>query len=269
MREGPKGVRKVGIVRNPNVGEEYPERLMKILKDQGVEVERYTEPTGEREGNGDLDLVFVLGGDGTMLRASQMYPGCILLGVNLGTLGFMSGMRPEEFESGVETVLNCGIHVHEYRMLEIKLSGKNEARTAVNDAALLKKHPQRITTVEVVIGGENLVTLRCDGFVAATPLGSTAYALSAGGPIVSGDVECFVLVPIAPHSLLTRPLILGEDQEAELWVRKPGALLSLDGGEPEEIPAGECVRFGLSSESVKIGRTDEWTWWRAVRNTFL
>jgi NAD+ kinase len=78
-----------------------------------------------------------------------------------------------------------------------------------------------------------------------------------------------VLVPIAPHSLLTRPLILGQDQIAELKVKEPGALLSLDGADPEEIHAGECVRFGLSNESVKIGRTDEWTWWRAVRNTFL
>jgi NAD+ kinase len=263
-------VRRVGIVANPNVGKECSEQLIELLDKQGVEIERYTEPTGEREENGDLDLIFVLGGDGTMLRASRMYPGRVLLGVNLGTLGFMSGMRPEELESGVEKVLNGGVHVQEYRMLEIDVSGKEpENRMAVNDAALVKKHPHHITSVELIVGGENLVTLRCDGFVAATPLGSTAYALSAGGPIVAGDVECYVLVPIAPHSLLTRPLILGQDQIAELKVKEPGALLSLDGADPEEIHAGECVRFGLSSESVKIGRTDEWTWWRAVRNTFL
>ncbi len=192
-----------------------------------------------------------------------------MVGVNLGTLGFMSGMRPEELESGVEKVLNGGIHIQEYRMLEVRLSGEERVRTAVNDAVLVKKTPHQITSVDVVVGREELVSLQCDGFVAATPLGSTAYALSAGGPIVAGDVECYVLVPIAPHSLLTRPLILGQDQVTELRVKERGALLSLDGGDPEEIPSGGRVRFGLSRESVKIGRTDEWSWWRAVRSTFL
>ena len=268
MSEGPMEVRRVAVVANPSVGEGYSERLAAILDERGVEVEQFTEPTGNQE-DGDLDLVFVLGGDGTMLRASRMYPGRVLLGVNLGTLGFMSGMRPEELESGVEKVLNGGIHIQEYRMLEVRMVGEDEARTAVNDAVLVKRHPHHITSIELVVGGEELATLRCDGFVAATPLGSTAYALSAGGPIVAGDVECYVLVPIAPHSLLSRPLILGQDQLAELRVKEPGALLSLDGGDPEEIPDGGCVRFGLSKMSVKIGRTDEWSWWRAVRRTFL
>ncbi|MDP8950821.1 MAG: NAD(+)/NADH kinase [Actinomycetota bacterium] len=268
MSEGPKEVRRVAVVANPSVSEGYSERLATMLDERGVEVEQFTEPTGTQV-DGDLDLVFVLGGDGTMLRASRMYPGRVLLGVNLGTLGFMSGMRPEELESGVEKVLKGDIHVQEYRMIEVRLEGEEEARTAVNDAVLVKRHPHHITSIELVVGGEELATLRCDGFVAATPLGSTAYALSAGGPIVAGDVECYVLVPIAPHSLLSRPLILGQDQLAELNVKEPGALLSLDGGDPEEIPDGGCVRFGLSKMGVKIGRTDEWSWWRAVRRTFL
>ncbi len=144
MSEGAKPVRRVAIVANPNVSEGYSERLMAMLDERGVEIEQFTEPTGVRE-DGDLDLVFVLGGDGTMLRASRMYPGRVLLGVNLGTLGFMSGMRPEELESGVEKVLKGGIHVQEYRMLEVRLEGEEEARTAVNDAVLVKKHPHHIT----------------------------------------------------------------------------------------------------------------------------
>lgn len=261
-------MRRVGIVVNPSVSEGYSEKLVNILGERGVEVERFTGPTDAQE-DGGIDLVFVLGGDGTMLRASRMYPGYTLVGVNLGTLGFMSGMRPEELESGVEKVLDGGLHVQEYRMLEVEVSGAEEVRTAVNDAVLVKKQPHQITSVNLSVGGEELASLQCDGFVAATPLGSTAYALSAGGPIVAGDAECYVLVPIAPHSLLTRPLILGQDQIAELEVKERGALLSIDGGDPEDIPDGGRVRFGLSRESVKIGRTDEWTWWRAVRNTFL
>ncbi len=87
--------------------------------------------------------------------------------------------------------------------------------------------------------------------------------------MISGDVACFVLVPIAPHSLVSRPLVLGADQAVELRVSEREALLSLDGSDPEEIPDGERLSVGLSRMGVKIGRTDDWTWWRAVRRTFL
>ena len=261
--------RRVGIVANPNVSEGYSERLVEILGKWGVEVERYVEPTGEEQGSEGLDLIFVLGGDGTMLRASQMYPGQVLLGVNLGTVGFMSGMRPEELESGVEKVLNGGLHVQEYRMLDVRIGGAERSRTAINDAVLLKKRPHQITSVDVAVNGENLVSYQCDGLIAATPLGSTAYALSAGGPLISGDVPCYVLVPIAPHPLVSRPLVLGEHQVVKLTVREREALLTLDGGYPEEVSSGELLSVGLSRKSVRIGRTDEWSWWRAVRRTFL
>jgi len=264
-------IRRVGIVANPKVDDGHSERLVGILEERGVEVERLekpAEPTGDRE-DGNLDLVFVLGGDGTMLRASRMYPGRVLLGVNLGTVGFMSGMRPEDLESGVEKVLDGALHIQEYRMLEIRMEGEEKVRLAANDAVLLKERPHQIAAVDVAVNGEDLVSYQCDGLIAATPLGSTAYALSAGGPLISGDVACFVLVPIAPHSLVSRPLVLGEDQVVELRIKERDALLSLDGGEPEVIPAGENLFVGLSHESVKIGRTDEWSWWRAVRRTFL
>lgn len=262
-------VRRVGVVANPKVSEGYSKRLVEALRKNGVEVERFTGPTGESQDGGleELDLVFVLGGDGTMLRASRMYPGRVLVGVNLGRVGFMSGMRPEELESGVEKILAGRLHVQEYRMLDVRVEG--ETLTAVNDAVLLKERVHQIASVEVAVGDEDLLSYQCDGLVAATPLGSTAYALSAGGPLVSGDVACYVLVPIAPHSLVSRPLVLGEEQRVELRVTERPALLSVDGGEPLPIPDGGCVSLGLSRETVKIGRTDEWSWWRAVRRTFL
>ena len=268
MSETPNKIRRVAIVANPKVDDGHSERLVEILDERGVEVEQLTEPTGDKV-DGDLDLVFVLGGDGTMLRASRMYPGRVLLGVNLGKVGFMSGMRPEDLDSGVQKVLDGALHVQEYRMLEVRIEGEDEVRTAVNDAVLLKETPHQIASVDVAINGEDLVSYQCDGLISATPLGSTAYALSAGGPLISGDVACFVLVPIAPHSLVSRPLVLGEDQVLELRIKERNALLSLDGDDPEQIPAGEHLLVGLSHETVKIGRTDEWTWWRAVRRTFL
>jgi NAD+ kinase len=260
-------VGRVGIVAKPGVSEGYLERLVAALKKRGVEISE-VRPADEPDGETEPDLVFVLGGDGTMLKASRMYRGRVLLGVNLGKVGFMSGMLPDEIEAGVEKVLGGGLEVQEYRMLEVLISGE-EPNLAANDAVLIKKRPHQLISVDVEVGGEELFAFRCDGFIAATPLGSTAYALSAGGPIISGDAGCYVLVPIAPHALVSRPLVLGEDQVAVLKLVEREALLSLDGDEPRAIPAGGRMEIRLSRESVKIGRTEDWSWWRAVRRTFL
>ena len=268
MADPPLSVRRVGVVANPKVGDGYFERLSAALGKRGVEIAE-VRAGDEPDGDSDLDLVFVLGGDGTMLRASRMYPGKLLVGVNLGKVGFMSGMLPDEIESGVEKVLGGGLYVQDYRMLDVQVDGEEEKHLAVNDAVLIKQQPHQIASIDVSVGGEELFAFRCDGFIAATPLGSTAYALSAGGPIVSADVGCYVLVPIAPHALVSRPLVLGENQTAHLKLVDRGALLSLDGNGVRELEAGDGIRIKLSGESVRIGRTDEWTWWRAVRRTFL
>jgi NAD+ kinase len=263
----PREVRRVGIVAKPGVSEGYLERLVAALEKRGVEISEI-RPAGEPDGATDPDLVFVLGGDGTMLRATRMFPGRVLLGVNLGKVGFMSGMLPDEIEAGIEKVFGGGLEVQQYRMLEVHVAGE-EPRLAANDSVLIKKRPHQLISVDVRVRGEELFAFRCDGFIAATPLGSTAYALSAGGPIISGDAGCYVLVPIAPHALVSRPLVLGEEQVTELKLVGREALLSLDGEEPREIPAGGRVEIKLSRESVKIGRTEDWSWWRAVRRTFL
>jgi NAD+ kinase len=263
----PLEMRRVAIVAKPGVSEGYLERLVAVLQKRGVEITE-VRPDDEPDGTTDPDLVFVLGGDGTMLRATRIFPGQVLLGVNLGKVGFMSGMLPDEIETGLDKVFGGGLEVQEYRMLEVRISGE-EPRLAANDAVLIKKRPHQLISVDVAVGGEELFAFRCDGFIAATPLGSTAYALSAGGPIISGDAGCYVLVPIAPHALVSRPLVLGENQVAKLELVDREALLSLDGEEPREIPAGGRMEIRLSRESVKIGRTEDWSWWRAVRRTFL
>jgi NAD+ kinase len=263
----PHEIRRVAIVAKPEVSEGYLERLVAVLQKRGVEITE-VRPDHEPEGTTDPDLVFVLGGDGTMLRATRIFPGQVLLGVNLGKVGFMSGMLPDEIEAGLDKVFGGGLEVQEYRMLEVRILGE-EPRLAANDAVLIKKRPHQLISVDVAVGGEELFAFRCDGFIAATPLGSTAYALSAGGPIITGDARCYVLVPIAPHALVSRPLVLGEDQVAELELVDREALLTLDGDEPREMPAGARVEIKLSSENVKIGRTEDWSWWRAVRRTFL
>src|SRR5918911_1817873 len=145
-------IRRVGIVANPKVSDGYVERLVAVLQKNRVEISEVRsddQPDGDR----DIDLVFVLGGDGTMLRASRIYPGQVLLGVNLGKVGFMSGMLPEELERGVEKVLGDGLEVQEYRMLDVRVGGE-QASLAANDAVLIKKRPAQLISVDVSIGGE-------------------------------------------------------------------------------------------------------------------
>lgn len=133
---------RVGVVVNPKVGKAYLERLLTALQKHGVKADRVSEPVEERIVDVRPDLVFVLGGDGTMLRAFRMYPGRVLLGVNLGKVGFMSGMLPEHTEIGVQKVLNGELHVQEYRMLGVRIEGEDELLLAANYAVLLKPHPR-------------------------------------------------------------------------------------------------------------------------------
>lgn len=261
-------IKRVGIVTHPDpkVSAGYLEQLVEMLESRGIATEI---ETAVKKGSKGPDLIFVLGGDGTMLKASRLYPGRVLLGVNLGKVGFMSGMRPDEIESGVLEVLNGDLNIQEYRMLEVMVGGDTQPRLAVNDAVIVKECQHRIISVELAAAGEELGTYQSDGFVAATPLGSTAYSLSAGGPIVSGSVDCYVLTAVAPHTLLSRPLVMGADEVAEFRIVEDRALLSLDGIEPQVLVPGDTVQVKLSEERVKIGRTHRWSWWKAVRRTFL
>jgi len=262
-------VERVEIVANPKVSESYLERLVVALQKKGVEVDQVSEPNEDHTADIAPDLVFVLGGDGTMLQACRMYLGRVLLGVDLGDVGFMAGMQAEELENGVEKALAGELYLQEYRMLGVRVQGEKETRLAANEATLTKRHPYQTCSIAVCVEDEELFSFPCDGYIAATPLGSTAYALAAGGSIISGGANCYQLVPIAPHSLASRPLVIAEDQAAELSVTQGDALLALDGSEPQEISTGEGIRVELSDENVKIARIDKHSWWRAVRNTFL
>src|SRR3712207_699781 len=146
----PDGVRRVGIVAKPGVSDGYLERLVAALGKRGVEISE-VKPDDEPDGSTQPDLVFVLGGDGTMLRATRMFPGRVLLGVNLGKVGFMSGMLPDDIEAGVEKVFGGGLEVQQYRMLEVRVAGE-DLRWAANGAVLIKRRPHQLISVDVRVG---------------------------------------------------------------------------------------------------------------------
>lgn len=195
---------------------------------------------------GDTDLVISIGGDGTFLRAAR-WVGRLeipILGVNTGHLGFLAGCGMEDVGDMIDRIC-CGDVAIERRML-LKVESRDLPERvwpyALNDVSLLKEECASMISVQARVNGHFLADYRADGLVISTPTGSTAYNLSAGGPILEPTIDCIAIVAIAPHTLTVRPLVVGGDSELELTVesRTDEFRLSLD-GESYPLPTGEKV----------------------------
>lgn len=172
---------------------------------------------------GHVDVVFVLGGDGTLLSlARELAPYELpMLGINLGNLGFLSEAEPHDLPHAVDRILNGEFYVEERMMLEseIRREGRIMERfCALNDIGIGKGSFSRIISSDVYADDVYLNTYNGDGLIVSTPTGSTAYSLSAGGPIVAPHINVIVLTPVAPHDLTARPIVLSVDQELRIVV---------------------------------------------------
>ena len=197
-----------------------------------------------------LDLVLVLGGDGTMLRAVQLvYPEPVpILGVNAGQLGYLSAIEPTELEATLPRLLRGEFEVSERMMLEIVVKSPGEGgsveRTefALNEAVLEKVGAGRLIRLLVSINGTPFTTYAADGVIVATATGSTAYSFSARGPIVSPDHRCLLLTPVSPHMLFDRSLVLGAEEELEFLVTDGRPVsLTVDGREAGHLASGDVI----------------------------
>jgi len=212
-----------------------------------------------------LQLAVSLGGDGTMLRAIDLLGrhGVPLLGVNVGHLGYLTEVEPDVLDRALDRFL-AGDHLLEERMLlEVSVSrGGQEARvvrTAMNEA-VVRSDGAHIVRLEVSIAGELFTTYAADGLIVATPTGSTAYNLSARGPIVAPELHAFVVTPVAPHQLFDRSMVLSPQDEVriELIDWRPARLLC-DGLEVADLAPGDsvtCRRGPWLAKVVTFGRRD-------------
>ncbi len=206
-----------------------------------------------------VDLLVVLGGDGTLLATARLLGDreVPILAVNLGSLGFLTDITLEEMLPVLENVL-AGQHRLEVRRrlaAEVEREGKVVARyLALNDVVLHKSALARILDFDVSIDSGFVSRIRADGLIVATPTGSTAYSLSAGGPIVLPNVEAMVVTPIAPHMLTNRPLVIPGASQVELQVASPGesVYVTVDGQVGEELGAGARVRVRASDRPVRL-----------------
>ena len=210
----------------------------------------------------ELELVVVLGGDGTILKAAELVRASQtpLLGINLGHVGFLAESEKNQISSTIARVVEKDYLVKERLTLDVsvKLDGKEVYRTwALNEATVEKSARERMLEVVVEVDSRPLSSFGCDGIVISTPTGSTAYAFSAGGPVVWPSVDALLMVPLSAHALFARPLVISPNSmiAVEVLQRSAGAgVLWCDGRRSTELPAGARVEVVKSTQSVRLAR---------------
>ena len=207
--------------------------------------------------SGDFDAVLSFGGDGTMLRTVALVAarGIPILGVNCGQMGYLTEIEPEALESVLARLHTGDFAISERTMLSVEVQSVGPAGgtwAALNEAVLEKPNAGRSVRFEVVINGAPFTSYVADGVIVATPTGSTAYSFSAGGPIVSPRLACFLMTPVSPHMLFDRTLVLDDDEELVLHVTDRPAILTLDGRELGEVEAGTTITCTCGPDPARI-----------------
>lgn len=213
---------------------------------QVVSEDLYCEQGWEAQG---VDLSIVFGGDGSILRAArkmgnQQRP---VLGVNLGRLGFLAHMMPENLEHGLAQIAAGQFDLVDHLMMKCTIIREGEIleqRIGLNELAIRASHPFSMQQIDLFVDQQVATSYNCDGLIVSTPIGSTAHNLSAGGPILRKDLKAFVISPISPHTLTVRPVVDAADRIYEMVMRGDlcAASAVLDGQVMTELRIGDCVR---------------------------
>jgi NAD+ kinase len=211
----------------------------------------------------DTELVLVLGGDGTFLRAAELArpAGVPMLGVNLGHVGFLAEAELDALGSAIKSIVEHDYTVEERVTVdaEILVDGKSVSTAwALNEVSLERTNRERMLEVAVAVDGQPLLRFGCDGVLCATPTGSTAYAYSAGGPIVWPNVDALLVVPNAAHALFARPIVVAPTSTVDIDLLSAGheAVLSCDGRRSLPIQPASRVRVTRGAQPVRIARLD-------------
>jgi len=220
-----------------------------------------------------LHLVISLGGDGTMLRAASLayQADAPVVGINLGKKGFLTAMETEDMFQGLERVLSGRFLLQKRMVLECRIEGEEgPPHYAVNEVVVGKRELQRMIRLEVDINGKYFHYYAGDGVIFATPTGSTAYSLSAGGPIVDPTLDCIILTPVCSHSLLDRSIILSP--QSEIMVKLQGGKvipsISVDGREEVEMERGGTVLVRRAERRLKMLKMEDYSFYNLLRDKF-
>ncbi|MCS7337697.1 MAG: NAD(+)/NADH kinase [Verrucomicrobiae bacterium] len=206
----------------------------------------------------NVELLLVVGGDGTLLRVAREVAGLTtpILGINTGGLGFLTPIAADELEHGLQLVWHGKITLERRTLIAAEANCGDEAtrHEALNDFVVVRGATPRLIELEVHINGELMTRYRCDGLIVSSPTGSTAYSLAAGGPVICPDADVFAITPICPHTLSNRALIAGLDSIIQIRVinSKAHAIFSADGQESCELAEGHTVTIRRSHKTVTL-----------------
>ena len=236
------------------------ERSITVLGDAQCAGWAGLEPCSREALAQQADLIVALGGDGTLLSVARATGtrSVPILGVNLGRLGFLAEVSAEELLPALDKAFSGDLAVVSRMRLDVRVGRDNEevgAFLALNDAVITNSQLSRMIDLDLYADAVRVTTYHADGLIIATPTGSTAYSLSAGGPLLAPDLEALVLTPICPHSLTQRPLVLPETAEVEVvpHVRGEGASLTVDGQTGlAELREGDRITVRRSDHPVEI-----------------
>lgn len=264
-----KQIERLGMLVHPEKPEaaRLARRLAEICREKGPAL----VPVDSRNASAlaDVDVVAVLGGDGTILRVlrlmgEKMVP---VLGVNLGTMGFLAECAPEALEEAVRRLAAGDYRLEERMLLRVEGEG-GERALALNDVVVSRGACQRVLQADVTVDGQAAARFSGDGLVISSPTGSTAYSLSAGGPVVVPQLDCIVLAPVCPHTFSARPMVVsGESQiEAALAPRGAGGrlMLSIDGGDGIALERA-VIRVRRAQERLPFVRFGENRFFSSLR----
>ena len=263
---------------------QYAESVASDLRGRGLDVVFDEEtahgfegryPTAAKAELGrHCDLLITFGGDGTLLSVARHAPEHVpIIGVNMGTLGFLTEIRVEEFPSLLDRVLEGQFYVEPRVTFTVSVSGPgrdaDKTYRVLNDCAINKSAVARIIEMRVSVAGLFVSTFRGDGLIVATPTGSTAYNLSAGGPIIYPTMGAVVITPICPHMLTNRPLVLPDELDIEISLTTPDSkdiYLTLDGQEGFELRETDLVCVRKSEERVLLVQSPDKNYFDVLRN---
>jgi NAD+ kinase len=277
-------IRTVGIVANTEKEKtaEYAKLLKEWLEKRGIEVfieAAIAARIGVRCGCSweelarKAKLIAVLGGDGTMLRTARFMAkhDVAIVGINMGSFGYLTEVNLNEMHSALELIL-AGQYVTEKRMmLDVSIRrGKTIIASGIvlNDGVINRGNLSRIVELEMAIDNMYLATYKADGLIISTPTGSTAYSLSAGGPIVYPEKDLIIINPICPHTLTNRPIIVPENSNLQitLWSKESGATLTLDGQESYRLRSGDVINVKKSHYITKLVLSPHRSYWEILRS---
>jgi NAD+ kinase len=278
-------IKTVGIISRPrrsNLGIVVPP-LLQWLESRGIRVvcdletvsalQQQTSGRTREQVAAESDVLLVLGGDGTLLNAAKVAAprGIPILPINMGSLGFLTSFTVEELYPALEEMLAGRHSISERVMLQAEriVAGNVAAQQLVlNEAVVNKGALARMIEIELFIDGSYVCKYRADGLIVATPTGSTAYSLSAGGPIVHPSVGAFLLTPICPHTLSDRPIVVQDSCsiELKLTAEAESVYLTLDGQTGIELHPQDQVRISRAPQRLKLIQPPQKSYYEILRN---